>query len=561
MKYSFQFLFILFAWGFASSVSGQTDKALLRDLAEENKKSVEALALYPEDVRLAILESCKYPELLIKTNSIREKTSAAFRSLIEDFPRAAQETFFELTRYPGLIRQIVEQQESPASIRQLLKQLPEKQRDDAFNLVQAQMRTLQKISELDQTARGATEDLIAGYPAPVQAAFRKLLDVPEVLELLNEDLRFTVLVGDIYREDPAWVIHKTDSLHLAVARAHAQELEDWKKEIESDPQAQQEFESASREYAQEYGYDTEDYPYEDDLYDTGDNAVVTRDHYYYPWWFGYPWWYPEPWWQPYPYWYDWGFYHRHRTIVIIYLPSWHFMNWYFYHPRHHYHYNHLSTHFVEHYNGHRRSGTSITMGVGAWRDRNRAVVSDEWLKDNGRLPTRLKEYGHFEENREVYNTRNPRSPLSQEQFLERNTRVYPELSNGRASVKAERQREQEAGEQERSKWAPPKEPVKTEPARVPKTQAPQREPREKTERPATDKPLTEPKKERPIEEAKDYHRNKWEENRKETQPAAPKTQPAPRTQPAPKAQPAPKTQPSKPRSAPSGKTDKSSRNR
>ena len=68
----------------------QADKALLRDLAEENKQSVEALALYPEDTRLSILEAAKYPEVLIKMQNIREKTSAAFQTLIEDFPRNTQ---------------------------------------------------------------------------------------------------------------------------------------------------------------------------------------------------------------------------------------------------------------------------------------------------------------------------------------------------------------------------------------------------------------------------------------------------------------------------------------
>ncbi|MBK7937316.1 MAG: hypothetical protein IPJ82_09595 [Lewinellaceae bacterium] len=556
MKHTIPFLCSLLLLGYTSGAFAQNDKALLRDLAGENQKSVEALALYPEDARLAILESCKYPELLVKMNNVREKTTAAFRTLIEDQSRADQEVFYELTRYPGLVEKIAGQQESPESVKQSLKQLPENQRNAAFGLTQREMRTLLKINELDHTARNAVENLIAAYPAPAKDAFRKLLQLPEVLELLNGDLRFAVLVGDVYREDPAWVIQKTDSLHLAVARAHAQELEDWKKEIENDPQAQQELETASREYAAENGYDSQDYPY-DDLYDDGDAGSRVRDHYYYPWWFGYPWWYPDPCWQPYPYWYNWGFYPRYRTVVIIYLPSWHFMHWYFHHPRHHYHYTRLSTHFIHHYHGHRRSGTSISEGVGTWRDHNRAVISDEWLRDKERLPGRLKEFGRFEESRQDFNARNPKNPLSQEQFLEKNTKKYPELSAGREMVKAEIQREQTADKQERSKWAPAKEPVKTEPARAPKTQAPTpqtREPQEKTKVPQTEKPRTDPKKQRPIEDARDYHRNKWEETKREP---APKTQSAPQTQPAkPPAQ-----KENKPRTTAPVKTDKKNRNR
>ena len=560
MKYVLQFLCATMLWFMTASVSGQSDKALLRELAEENTKSVEALALYPSDTRLAILESCKYPEALIKMNNTREKTAAAFRTLIEDFPRPTQEVFYELTRYPGLVEKIVSQQGASAEIKQLLKQLPENQRDDAFDLVQNQGGTLKKINDLDHTARAAIDDLLSGYSAPAQSALRKLVALPEVLDLLNQDLRFTVLVGDVYQEDPGWVIRKTDSLNLAVARTQAQELEDWKKEIENDPQAQKDLDAASKEYAAENGYDdsdTEDYPY-DDLYDNDPEYTARPNDYYYPWWFGYPWWYTDPCWRPYPYWYHRGFYHRHQTIVIVYLPSWHFVDWYFHHPHHHYHYTNLSTHFVNHYYGHRRSGTSISMGVGDWRNRNRTVISDKWLEDKAQLPGRLKEFGRFEEGRQEYNARNPKAPLTQEQFLDRNGRKYPEVSRSRDLAKTEQQREQVQEQKDRSKWAPDKEPVRQQPATQPKTRVPaqREEPKVKTERPPTDKPRAEPVKPRPIEEAKDYHRNKWEEDNR----TAPKQQPAPaKTQPAkPQAKPPAKTN-EKPRSNPPAKTQKSGR--
>ncbi|MBV6441860.1 MAG: hypothetical protein DYG98_23385 [Haliscomenobacteraceae bacterium CHB4] len=563
----------LFLLLFSTSLYSQNDKALLRELAEENQKSVEALALYPSETRLAILEAAKYPEVLIKMNNARQKTAAAFRTLIEDFPRSTQEVFYEITRYPGMLQQLVEKQESPAAMREVLRQLPENQRPEAFDVVRDQMRTLMKINELDQTARAAFDDLIVGYPAPAQAAFRQLVALPEVLEILNEDLRFTVLIGDVYRADPAWVIRKTDSLNLAVARAHAEELEEWKKSIENDPQAQQELEAASREYAAEYGYDSEDYPGDDVYYQEDYVRRTTVVEYYYPWWFGYPWWYPAPCWYPYPWWYNWGFYYHHHAFVVYYMPSWHFMNWYFYHPRHHHHYSHLSSHFVRHYYGHRRSGTTISTSVGAWRDRNREIISEDWMKDNKRLPERMKEYGRFEEERQKYNGRNPNTPVTQEGFLEKNARKYPELDRSRVEAKEEIQRERTAPQTKPSQWAPRKEPAptvpKTEPARPPKTEPAQKpktqerpprieqppareEPKDKTQRPDTDKPRTEPKKERPIEEAKDYHRQKWEETKRtetqrQPQPATrtqqPKTQQPKATQP--KTQ-QPKAQPAKP---------------
>ena len=525
----------------------QSDKALLRQLAEDNKKSVEALALYPEDARLAILESAKYPEVLIKMKNAQEKTSAAFRTLVEDFPRSTQAVFFDLTRYPGLIPELVATGYDDASIRNALETLPADKRDEAFGVARRQMNTLVKINELQGTAQGAFENIIGGYPAPAQAAFRKLLDLPEVVDILNEDLRFTVLVGDVYKEDPAWVLHKMDSLSLAVAREHAEELNNWKSGIENDPQARSEFQAAARAYADEYGYTDEVYDLaEDDLYDGGYNMeyAATERHYYYhyPYWFGYPWWWPEPCWRPYPYWWYWGFYPYHSTIIVVHMPSYHFMHWYFGRPYHHHAYNHLSTHFVNHYYGHRKSGTTISMGVGEWRDQNRNIISDEWLSDKSRLPQRLRDYANFEKGRQEFNTRNPGRTLTQDQYLDKNAQQFPDLQRSRKQAQAEVQNERTDANRQRSDWAPPKAPVTPEPApaRVPRTdkQLPPTPPRtgpvEKAQpAPRPERPAKQPAKKPDIEEAKDYHRDKWQEPKR----------PAPQTQPA---QPAPRTQPAKP---------------
>ncbi|MBK8192193.1 MAG: hypothetical protein IPK76_02845 [Lewinellaceae bacterium] len=461
----------------------QTDRALLRELAQENKQSIEALVLYPENARLAILEAAKYPEVLIKMQSIRTKTGAAFRTLIEDFPRSSQEIFFDISRFPGLTAALVSHQNDRTALSRDLEQMPEDKRSDALGLVERQMASLVKINDLNQTAQGAFDQLIATYPAPAQQAFRTLLGLPEVIDILNEDLRFTILVGDIYKDDPAWVIQKMDSLNLVVAREHAEELENWQKTVENDPQARQEFEGASQEYATEYGYT-------DEVYDTGNDDLyaapraVYPEQYYqynYPYWFGYPWWAPQPCWRPYPYWWYWGFYPYHQTVVIVHLPSYHFMHWYFYHPHHHHRYNRLSTYFVNHYYGHRKSGSTISMGVGEWRDQNRNMISDEWLGDRDRLPARLNEYAQFEQQRQKFNDKNPARVQTREEFWKK-TRRNSELARSRVTAQAEIQRERSDAERQRSDWAPAKAPLKTEPAqpsRAPGVEPPKRVPAEK----------------------------------------------------------------------------------
>ncbi|TNE58470.1 MAG: hypothetical protein EP344_09920 [Bacteroidetes bacterium] len=557
----------------AGQLFAQADKALLRDLAQENKQSVEALALYPEDTRLSILEAAKYPEVLIKMQNIREKTSAAFRTLIEDYPRNTQEIFYDLTRFPGLTEDLEAHQNDRQALRKDLEVLPDNKRSETLVVVERHMRTISRINTLNTTTQNAFTALIAGYPAPAQEAFRDLLLLPEVVDILNEDLRFTVLVGDIYKEDPAWVIQKVDSLNLAVARSQAQELEEWKKTIENDPQAQEELQAAAREYADEYGYTDEVYGIvQDDLYAEDapvSSTVVERYYYYsYPYWFGYPWWAPQPYWRPYPYWWYWGYYPYYNSVVIIHFPSYHFMHWYFYHPHHHRVYNHLSTRMVNHYYGHRNSGTTITAGVQNWRDQNRNLVSDEWLRDRNQTSRRLREFATFEEGRQKYNTKNPTRAMTQEEYLNRNQRKYPDLVRSRTQAQTEIRQERMETDRQRSDWAPAKEPLRTEPApaRQPRTDKPEQPktqpnqpPRVTPKKEQPKQPETTPRPQRParqpanppvIDRAKDYHRDKWEAPRKtptRTQPApAPKTKttPAPRRQPA-KPQ-APKTQPKKP---------------
>jgi len=524
MKLIPKFLSLVAFWMlFGSSVAvAQTDVALLRDLAEENKKSVEALVLYPSDTRLAILEATKHPEVLIKMQDMRTKTSAAFRTLIEDFPRSTQEVFYDLSRYPGMTAALVQQKNNPTALRTALEALPEDKREEAYGVVTRQMPTFVQINDLNQTTRRAFERLVTGYSAPAQQAFEHLLGLPEVIDLLNEDLRFTILVGETYQDNPAWVIHKMDSLNLAVARTHAEELENWKTTLENDPAAKAELQAAAKDYAAENGYNTDDYS-GDDLYYDGDYYARDNDirvwHHYtpYPYWYGYPYWEPYPRWRPYPWWWDWGGYYQPHGVVIVYLPSYHFMHWYFDHPHHHYHYNHLSTHFVNHYYGHRNSGTTISMGVRDWQQRNRSVISNEFLADKTRLPERLKEYGRFETGRQEFNAKNPKKTVTQEEYLEKNVRKYPDLQRSREAAKTEAKREVEATREKRSDWAPSKAPAKPEPAPAPKTQRPPRiepapAPKPPSREPAkTDKPAKQPR--TMPEEAKDYHRQKWEESR------------------------------------------------
>lgn len=511
----------------------QSDKALLRELSEDNKKSIEALALYPPDVRLNILEATKYPEVLIKMQNLRDKTSTAFQRLIEDYTRDEQAVFYDLTRYPGLIATLADHRQDADMMRQSLIILPETDRAKAEKLVVWNGPLFVKIDNLNQTSASALDQLFGNYPAPAQRALRSLLDLPEVVDILNDDLRFTVLVGDVYKENPAWVLQKVDSLNLVVARNHADELENWKQTVENDPAAKTELQAAAREYADEYGY-------EEDYYNRPSVAYT----YYapYPYWYGYPWWEPYPRWRPYPYWWDWGCNFYNPTVVVYYMPSYHFMHWYFDRPNHHTHYNHLSTKFVNHYGTYRRSGTTITEGVREWHERNGTVVSEDFISDKNKLPQRLKEYGQFEKGRQDRSKKDGRN-ISQDEFLTQNTKKYPEMTRTRATVQTEAVRQPKQDVKKNPVWAPEKEPVITRP-QPSKTTEPVRPPRDQTV-PVRQQPVDPVKRQQPAKDTPtDYHRQKWEtpkqnpapkriETPQRVDPKSPRSQTQPATQPKP----------------------------
>jgi hypothetical protein len=229
-----------------------------------------------------------------------------------------------------------------------------------------------------------------------------------------------------------------------------------------------------------------------------------------------------PRWRPYPYWYDWGFYWGpSHTIIVIDLPSFYFTNWYFYFPQHHHRYPHLSSHFVNHYYGHRSSSNSVTVGVENWRSRNREIVDNDWLEAAGQQPERFREFGQFEEARQKYNRSHAENPMTQREYLDKNQRkfksLYRDVLVEKPSAQADRSRTAPAPQRE----APPtvKPPEKKEPRAKPKPESkvPNTAPQRKTE------PRPIPK----VDKGSEYHRNTWEKSapkvqRKETAPAPPK---------------------------------------
>ncbi|PSR08718.1 MAG: hypothetical protein C7N36_21480, partial [Bacteroidetes bacterium] len=466
----FTLLLLLGLGSLVLPLCGQTDTDFFAQLEEDEQAAVEALVLYPADTRLAILEVCQYPEAIIKLQRIQDGSSTDFQALVDPLPRSTQEMIWDLTRYPGLIHQLATAPRSDERrVQQILKTYPEVIHERALTAYRGSPRLLQQTDELQQAADNAFQQVLSEYDPALQDNLRALLQLPEVLDLLTKNIQLTILVGDRYRKFPDRVLEQADSLNLVVARENAQELEDWKQQIANDPAAEKDLQAAAQNYAAEYGYDDVYYNPDNDnragddmYYDTTPRRVEVYYEYSYPFWFGYPTWYGYPCWRPYPFWYHWGFsFWTGPRIVIVRLPSFYFTTWYFNRPEHHIWWPGLSGHFVNHYAYHPRYRSGIVTGVARWRQNNREVITDEWIREVRNQPRHFKEYGEFEYNRERYNQRNPAQKLSPRQFLDENPRAYPEL--------AKTQTQREATVRERTQAPATTQPDRPAPTTQPRT--------------------------------------------------------------------------------------------
>jgi hypothetical protein len=225
----------------------------------------------------------------------------------------------------------------------------------------------------------------------VQKTFTDLLQLPEVMSLLNDHLSLTVRVGDHYKRDPQWVMHKSDSNAAAQARINAEQLNDWKQTLQQDSNARNDMKSAANEYATDNGYNQSDVDAPLDS-NQADNTAV----YPYSYWFGYPTWYPYSYWYPYPYWYDWGFYYdSFGNMVVFGFPSFYFTNWYFCYPHHWHSYPWLGSAYIHHYYGQHRLNTLSRQVVHNWVHANRSYLPADFIRNDATRVSAMRQYGEL----------------------------------------------------------------------------------------------------------------------------------------------------------------------
>ena len=75
---------------------------------KEDSAAINALALYPDSVRMEIFTACEYPAIIVNVATLQKNSSAAFADLLSSYSRTKQEDVWNLSRYPNLITRLVE---------------------------------------------------------------------------------------------------------------------------------------------------------------------------------------------------------------------------------------------------------------------------------------------------------------------------------------------------------------------------------------------------------------------------------------------------------------------
>ncbi|HEY5744730.1 MAG TPA: hypothetical protein VIU12_01530 [Chryseolinea sp.] len=319
-------------------------QGMVDSLSQDESQIISAIAPYSSDMRAAILNVAQYPQVLVKLERVQARTSQSFQDLIASYPREEQEKFYQVTRFPDLTNTLTTgNRKSVEEVKALMKDYPENIQQQILAVYQDHFNDLVKINDIYQSSQATVAKLTAKYPAQVQEDFKKVIETPDVMNLLTDHIDLTVSLGESYKNDPGAVTQQLDDLNKQLTSQDAKDLQDYKDAVAKDPKLQTEMKTAAGEFAQQYDQD-----------DTNPTYVAnnTYDNYPYPYWYGYPYWYTSPMWYPTPFYYQTGFYYGPGGgLVVVGLPSRFYANWFFGYGYHHY--PGLYNHYNAYYNVHR----------------------------------------------------------------------------------------------------------------------------------------------------------------------------------------------------------------
>ena len=333
-------------------VTSQTQsKNTFLQMIDEDRTTIDVIAGCDKKIQPHLLLISQTPELLNKIEELQKRSQDQFKNIIESYDRTAQATFYDIARYPNMITDLVTHgRPSESEVDRIVMNYPQEIREVAKNNAIRYFDVLLQIERLNNEIDRAFQNALAPYPVQTHESVNVLLAYPEIVTALVNDKAFTTVLGEVYREDPAWLNNQIAQISNQLANRNREDLEAYKNQIQKDPEAYSEMLEASDKFSREnneVGY----------LNNYQGPVVETQMVNSYPYWFGYPYWYSDPYWRPRPVYYHTGIYrNQYGNVEIVGLPSGFFLHWNAeYHPRMYPHltynyYNFYENHYMKRFN-------------------------------------------------------------------------------------------------------------------------------------------------------------------------------------------------------------------
>jgi len=349
-------LLVVFLSSPVLNAHAQSDLNQFKHIIKEDSTLIHGLAGYDATLRQDILTVGLHPEVLTKMSEIQTSSRSTFKNIVEEYDRDTQFGLYELSRYPDLIKALAKDgKKTKKEIDQIITAYPEDIHEAAKSYGRKRFNALNAIYHLNEKNGDDFRQLISTYSMEFQTSIQRLLDYPEVLSTMSENIEFTRLAGSVHQQYPKEMSSELEQMHNRIKAQKEAELADYQKQLKEDPEAYKEMLEAAEQFAAEESA-TQDIkqPIEREV------EVIHVNHYSY--WYGYPHWYGYPYWRPYPWYYHTGFYYGPGGgMIFIGMPSYWYVGWHHrYYPNR---YHHLTYHYYRHAHRHPRSHYNFNRSV------------------------------------------------------------------------------------------------------------------------------------------------------------------------------------------------------
>lgn len=304
----------------------QDERELLRSFMRSDSEFVDVLALAEDDVQTSWLVASSAGEAVARLSTLQEQSQSRFTALAQGYARETQTDMWNVSRYADLVDRLSGAPVSDAELNSLMAGVPGDVQQSVRRLLRESPEIFTKTNGVRKEFERGYEEIVRSYPDSVRRSLNALRSNPEVLALMNDNMRSTVLLGDLYKRDARTLRDALKERNRELLARKAGDVREWQNKLDADADARKELQQSAEEFAQEEGRG-----------ETTIVAVAPPERVRvisYAYWTGYPWWYSSPVWYPYPLWYHTGYAMVGGRWVWYGTPSWFFLRWHFRHYRH-----------------------------------------------------------------------------------------------------------------------------------------------------------------------------------------------------------------------------------